>query len=232
MPNWNYFTRVIEGFFPETCAACESAISHKNLLCVSCMYELPITDLFYWQDNRFMRHFIGRVPLVHGAAYLDFYKEGIAQALMHKLKYKGKYYIGEFLGRMAAKHVSKSDLYEDIDLIIPVPIHNKRRSRRGFNQCEAFASGLSEILDIHYDTHTLIKEKYTDSQTAKTRIERIKNVEGSYAISTKVDLNNKHILLVDDVITTGATLEACALVLLDRFPQCKISMLTIAIAND
>ena len=225
------FTDIIKGLFPEVCEACEENLSNDNLLCVLCMYELPITDQFFFADNRFTKHFIGRVNIVHGAAYLDFYKEGIAQVLMHKLKYKGKYYIGEFLGRMAGKKLIESPLFSQIDAIIPVPLHSKKKSRRGYNQCEAFASGISEVTKIPQINNALLKMKNTPSQTAKSRTERIANVENSYSIDISLNLDHKHILLVDDVITTGATLEACAITLAKHYQNIRISMLTIAIAN-
>lgn len=222
----------IKGFFPEVCAGCEQNLSHENLLCIKCMYNLPTTDQFSIKDNRFTKHFVGRINLIHGAAFIEFYKDGIIQELLHKLKYKNKYYVGEFLGRMAAKRLVDSSLFGHIDLIVPVPLHAKKRRRRGYNQCEAFASGLSEVSGIPTDFDLLLKTTHTQSQTAKSRTDRLKNVESSFTIKNDKNPSGKHILLVDDVITTGATLEACALAILDKSPFTNISMLTIAIAMD
>ena len=223
--------RLVKGVFPDVCSACGTRLSNDNMLCLHCMYELPKTDHFILSDNRFTKHFIGRIEIEHGAAYLDFYKEGIVQELMHKLKYRGKFFIGEFLGRMAGRKLNDS-LFSKVDIIIPVPLHKLKRHRRGYNQCEAFAKGLSETSKVPYNFDLLIKVKNTSSQTAKSRIERIKNVESSFQLTDVDSLKGKHVLLVDDVITTGATLESCALTLLKACPDLRISMLTIAIANN
>lgn len=222
---------IIKHLFPETCAGCNIRLSHENLLCTDCMYDLPITDHHKMAENRFTSHFLGRVKIKKGAAYLNFRKEGAVQELMHKLKYGGKFFIGVFLGKMAAELVEDVDYFNDIDIIIPVPLHKIKKSIRGYNQCEAFAQGLSDYSDIPYSVDILLKIKNTSSQTKKSRIQRIENVEKSFLVTTDIDLNDKHILLVDDVVTTGATLEACALTLKKVYPDVKVSMYTIAIAN-
>ncbi|MEJ6696211.1 MAG: ComF family protein [Saprospiraceae bacterium] len=223
--------KIIKQLFPEACAGCNIRLSHENLLCTDCMYDLPITDHHKMANNRFTNHFLGRVNIEKGAAYLHFRKEGSVQELMHKFKYGGKFFIGVFLGNMAAELVEKVDYFKDIDIIVPVPLHKVKKSIRGYNQCEAFAQGLSEYSNIPCSVDILLKIKNTSSQTKKSRIQRIENVEKSFLVTTKVDLNNKHILIVDDVVTTGATLEACALALMKVYPGVKISMYTIAIAN-
>ncbi len=223
---------IIKNLFPETCAGCNNRLSHENLLCTDCMYSLPITDHHKIANNRFTNHFLGRVKIEKGAAYINFRKEGVVQELLHKLKYRGKFFIGVFLGKMAAEIVEDVDYFNDIDIIIPVPLHKVKESIRGYNQCEAFAKGLSEYSNIPYRVDILLKIKNTSSQTKKSRIERIENVEKSFFVTPDIDLNEKHILLVDDVVTTGATLEACALALKKIYPNVKISMYTIAIANE
>lgn len=222
---------IINHIFPQTCAGCKRKLSHENLLCTDCYYDLPQTDHHKAANNKFTDHFLGRVQIENGAAYLNFRKEGAVQELMHALKYGGKFFVGEMLGRMAAKEVSKVDYFKDIDIIIPVPLHKIKKSIRGYNQCEAFAKGLSEYSNIPYSEKILLKIKNTASQTSKSRTQRIENVEKSFRVTEEIDLNDKHILLVDDVVTTGATLEACALCLKAIYPKVKISMYTIAIAN-
>lgn len=227
----NAVKSIINHLFPETCAGCDNRLSHENLLCTDCMYDLPITDHHKIPENKFTHHFLGRIKIEKGAAYLNFRKEGVVQELMHKLKYGGKFFIGVFLGKMAAELVESVEYFEDIDIIIPVPLHKIKKSIRGYNQCEAFAKGLSEYSNIPYNLDILLKIKNTSSQTKKSRIQRIENVEKSFLVTTDIDLNDKHILLVDDVVTTGATLEACALVIKKMYPTVKISMYTMAIAN-
>jgi len=222
---------IINHVFPQTCAGCNFALSHENLLCSDCMYSLPITDHHKIPTNKFTNHFLGRVNIEKGAAYLNFRKDSIVQELMHKLKYSGKFFIGEVLGKMAAEEIEKINYLNEIDIIIPVPLHKIKMNIRGYNQCEAFAKGLSSYSNIPYSNDILLKIKNTSSQTSKSRTQRIENVERSFEVTRVIDLNGKHILLVDDVVTTGATLESCALVLQSAYPQIKISMYTIAIAN-
>ncbi len=223
--------RLVNNIFPQTCEGCHNKLSHDNLLCTDCMYNLPISDHHLIDENKFTDHFLGRVSIEKGAAYLNFRKEGAVQELLHNLKYGGKFFIGEMLGRMSAEHITKENYLDDIDLIIPVPLHKTKKSIRGYNQCEAFAKGLSTFTNIPYRIDVLLKIKNTSSQTSKTRIQRINNVAESFFVSDRIDLNQSHILLVDDVVTTGATLESCALSLKKKFPGLKISMYTIAIAN-
>lgn len=226
-----YLIDIINHLFPPTCVGCNNRLSHKNLLCTDCMYNLPITDHHIIKENRFKNHFLGRVNIEKGAAYLNFRKEGVVQEIMHQLKYGGKFFIGELLGKMAAKQVESVNFLNGVDIIVPVPLHKIKKSIRGYNQCEAFAKGLSEYSRIPYSIDILLKIKNTSSQTSKSRIERIENVEHSFMVSSCSNLNGKHILLVDDVVTTGATLESCALALRKQYPDVKISMYTIAIAS-
>lgn len=223
--------KLVNNLFPQTCEGCHQKLSHDNLLCTDCMYDLPISDHHLFGENKFTDHFLGRVNIEKGGAFLNFRKEGPVQELLHNLKYGGRFFIGEKLGIMAAEHVAKQHYFNNIDLIIPVPLHKAKKGIRGYNQCEAFAKGLSQFTNIPYRMDVLLKTINTTSQTSKTRIQRIKNVENSFWVSNKIDLNYKHILLVDDVVTTGATLESCALTIKAVFPNVNISMYTIAIAN-
>jgi len=158
-----------------------------------------------------------------------FAKGGKVQHLLHLLKYKGKKEIGEYIGKIYGEDLKKSLFYSDIDVIIPVPLHPRRKRKRGYNQSEIFAKGLSESLVKPYDTRTLIRTYASETQTKKSRFRRWENVKEIFDLKDHQHLINKHILLVDDVVTTGATLEACASMLL-KIPGVKVSIATIACA--
>jgi len=148
---------------------------------------------------------------------------------MHQLKYKGKKEIGIYTGKLLGDHLKKSVFYSDIDVIIPVPLHPKRMRKRGYNQSEMFARGLAEAFAKPYDIHTLVRTYASETQTKKSRFRRWENVKEIFALKDHQHMINKHILLVDDVVTTGATLEACANMLL-QIPGVRVSIATIACA--
>ena len=155
----NAVKSIIKNLFPETCAGCNNRLSHENLLCADCMYSLPITDHHKLENNRFTNHFLGRVKIEKGGAYLNIRKEGAVQEIMHKLQYGGKYFIGVFLGKMAGKRIGEVNYMNDIDIIVPAPLHKVKESIRGYNQCEAFAQGLSEYSNVPYSLDILLKIK-------------------------------------------------------------------------
>lgn len=196
------------------------------------MCELPLTDHFEMLPNRFERHFLGRIDINYGAALLEFYKFGTTQSLVHKLKYEGKANIGWFLGEMAGQRMNNYNWSRHIDYIVPVPLHWRKEKMRGYNQALKFAEGIRNKTNIAILYNGLIKTKDNETQTNKTRVRRMQNVADSYECTTRKNLDGRHILLVDDVITTGATLEACALALQAKYRKIKLSMLTIGIANE
>lgn len=218
--------------YPRLCILCwERQPVRDDMFCVDCLYELPYTDHFVEAENTVSRKFWGRINIEHGAALFNLYPESQIRKMMHRLKYDGKYEIGVKLGRMAATKMLTSAVFELPDFIIPVPLHYKKQKRRGYNQSTAFASGLSEISGIPYSEQILIKTLDTPSQTAKSRTDRLLNVQASFKLRKGNNLKGKHILLVDDVITTGATLESCAQVL-QQIEDVKISILSIAVARN
>jgi ComF family protein len=164
------------------------------------------------------------------SAFYSFNKEGRVQRLIHQLKYKGKKEIGFFIGKQYGVELKSSPDFNTVNTIIPVPLHPEKLKKRGYNQSEYFAKGLAAIMNTEINTTTLVREKANESQTKKSRYERWKNVEFVFQLKTTAALEGKHILLVDDVITTGATLEACANVL-QQIKGVKISIATIAYAN-
>jgi ComF family protein len=218
-------------FYPHLCIACHDEVSsNEEILCLKCTLKLPKTNFHLHKENPFTDRFWGRLTLENGAALYHFVKGGKTQHLIHNLKYKGRKDIGSKLGRWYGQQLKNSPHFNDIQLIIPVPLHPRRERKRGYNQSYHFAKGLSESMNIRVDTSALIRKEFTITQTEKSRIERFENVIKAFEIRHPKRLKNKHILLVDDVVTTGATLEACG-VKLQQMEGVQLSMATIAIAN-
>lgn len=218
-------------FFPELCCACgDHLVSQEYQLCTNCLFDLPYTDFFRQAENPVARQFWGRIPVQSAFAYLYFHKQGKVQNLIHHLKYKNRPLLGNLLGEMCGRELSKSNYASVIDLIIPVPLHPSRLKSRGYNQSHCIAEGLAATLQIPLGEKYLHRSKSTSTQTHKGRFERFENMVEVFCLENAGDLVGKHILLVDDVITTGATLEACALCLLE-VSGLKISIMAIAYAE-
>jgi ComF family protein len=199
-------------------------------ICTPCKVTLPETNFHLEKENEFTNRFWGRVELESGAALYHFTKSSRVQELLHNLKYKGKKQVGISLGRRYGYALSHSPLFMEAEIIVPVPLHPKKQYLRGYNQSEMFAQGLSESMSIPYLKNGLIRLVHSQSQTKKSRLGRLENLEGVFALGKAKMLAGRHILLVDDVLTTGSTLEACALELL-KIPGAKVSMATIAMAT-
>ena len=226
-PWWNDFLSL---FFPLLCLLCRyNQRSTTQPLCIACQAKLAPTNLHLHQENEFTDRFEGRVQLELGASLYYFSKTSKVQKLLHLLKYGDRPMIGVQLGKWYGHILKEQSLFSTIDLIIPVPLHPKRERQRGYNQSTQFAIGLSETLNIPYRENVLKRQLYTPTQTGKNRVERLENVLPAFQLKQKEVIAGKHVLLVDDVLTTGATLEACALQLLEA-SNVKISMATIAIA--
>jgi ComF family protein len=227
------FKNWLDAFFcllyPNLCLACGKSLPVKqNHICINCQYKLPETAFYKHRENAFTERFWGRIDLVSAASLYHFSKGGRVQQLIHHLKYEGKKEIGIRLGQLYGFQLNSTELFSDIDMIVPVPLHPKKKHFRGYNQSAMFAKGLSESMKKPW-RNALKRVAHSTTQTQKGRMERFENVENAFSVNDPQSLAGKHILLVDDVITTGATLEACALKLL-AISEVKISMATIAIA--
>ena len=201
--------------FPEICHACgTSLVATEKHFCTACIYQLPYTNFHLSPDNKIAKQFWGRVNVNSATAFLYFNKAGKVQNMMHQLKYNNQPQIGIEIGRLYAKQLQEHATYTSAEAIIPVPLHPKKLLKRGYNQSEQFAIGLSEILNIPVKTDILYRDKAAESQTSKSRGNRFDNMKTVFK-AHETDCSFKNVLLVDDTITTGATLEACAFALQD-----------------
>ncbi|SMC79655.1 comF family protein [Pedobacter nyackensis] len=217
--------------FPDLCCGCGNYLYQaERQLCTVCLHQLPYTDHHLHAANKAARQLWGRLPCNAVLSLLYFKKGSRTQSIIHHLKYKGRKDLGVKLGNMIAQKLLMSAAYEGIDLIIPVPLHLSRERRRGYNQSLCIAEGIAAVLKVPVNTNSLIRKKITASQTKKSRYNRFENMQQVFSVADKQILNDKHILLVDDVITTGATLEACGMVLFENNIS-KLSIATVAFAE-
>lgn len=226
----SFFQDFISLIYPRICVICgNSLFQNEDIFCTPCQYHLPKTNFHLLKDNEVSRIFWGRVKIENAASYLFFTKGSKVQRLIHQFKYKGKKQIGIKIGKLYAYELRKSKLFDEIDYIIPVPLHVKKQKKRGYNQSEQFGIGLSVGMKVELKTDVLFRIKASETQTKKTRFNRWENVNEIFNIKNKKQLTGKHILLIDDVITTGATIEACAQVL-HKIQDVKISVVSIGVA--
>ena len=226
---WDDFIGLL---FPRLCLACSQPITFdEKHICLDCQATLPETDFHLSPKNPFTERFEGRLPLETAAALFFFTKKSKTQHLIHQIKYEDKREVAFDLGRLFGQKLAQQPHFQSIDYIIPVPMHPKKRILRGFNQADFFANGLGETMHIPVEASVLKKIKMTDSQTKLSRLQRMSNTEDIFDLTTPSLLHEKSILIVDDVMTSGATLESCANVLLEAVPSIKISFATIAFAK-
>lgn len=225
------FESLLNLFFPKSCAGCESfLLSGENVICTQCRHEVPLTNHHKIEENEIFQKFYGRIPLEYGSALFYFHKKGIVQEMIHKLKYKGHIEIGATIGEWYAKELKDLEPMKKIDLIIPVPLHRKRLRQRGYNQVEGFGKAISESLSIPYNDEILFRKRHTKTQTKKDLLGRADMISTVFDVNFTEEHLGKHFLLIDDVLTTGSTLESCSRALL-KIPNAKISIVCMAMAH-
>lgn len=225
------FNYLINLFFPKVCAGCHTIlIPNETVLCTTCRHEMPLTQYHLDPKNEAVKKFYGKIAIEHASALLYFNKKGIVQELIHNLKYRGHEEIGTVLGNWYVEDLKELVLEVPFDIVIPVPLHPKKFRERGYNQVTTFGKAVAKGLNIDYDGAILYRKKYSKTQSKKNLAGRSDNIENLFDIIAAEENQNKHFLIVDDVLTTGATLEACARALL-KIPGAKISIVCMAIAH-
>jgi len=218
-------------FYPHNCIGCGSdIIETENFLCLDCINDLPHTGFALHANNPLEKIFWGRLPITAGMSEFYFSKDSIIQNCIHEFKYRGNKNIGLYLGKIMGKSMLNSNRFANIDFVIPLPLFTEKEFKRGFNQSSILCSGIHEILNIPIITKNVIRTIYTETQTKKGRIQRWENVEKSFSVIDPEILKGKHILLVDDVITTGATIEACGREIL-KIEGARLSIASLAISK-
>lgn len=222
---------IINLFFPKACAGCDSLlVSNENTICTLCRHHIALTNHHLNPENEAFKKFYGRIPIEYASAQLYFHKKGIVQEIIHKLKYKGQEEIGTVLGNWYADDLKKVIVLQNADLIIPVPLHKKKFRERGYNQVTTFGIAIAKELNLTYNDSILIRKVYSKTQSKKNLLGRTEGIESLFDVSITEKYHDKHFILIDDVITTGATLEACSRALL-KIPGAKISIVCMAMAE-
>ena len=223
---WSALSGVL---FPPTCPVCGAALeSSEQLLCPHCMLLAPLTGFWRETINPVTERFESEVRIEQGSALLFFVEGGGWQRLIHGFKYHNRRLWARRLGRWYGKLLRESGLYDDVDCVVPMPLHPLKLLWRGYNQAEYLADGIAEELGVKVDRHSVIRSRFTSSQARKPHRERAANVEGAFAVRHAERLHGKHLLLVDDVLTTGSTLVACIEAIAEAVPDARISVAALA----
>ncbi len=218
-------------FFANLCAGCDQPLSRgEKMVCLRCLFELPETGFHLLEANPVEQLFTGRIPVSAATACYFFHKNVSLQHIIHQFKYHNRKEAAVFMGALMGNMLKQSVQYAYIDGIIPVPLHSKKQMLRGYNQSELLSEGIAGVLQAPVIKDGLVRMTATESQTKKSRLDRWQNVKDAFQIVKPAALKGKHLLLVDDVITTGATIEACAEALL-HIPGVKVSIAALAKAD-
>jgi len=225
----NYFQAFFHLFFPEQCHACSALlVFQEEFICTKCLFHLPFTQFHKDPNNPCIQQLKGRAPVIKAAAMLHLNASSRVEVLLYHLKYGNKPKVGLFLGKRYAEMLMEDDFLTDIEAFIPIPLHPKKRKWRGYNQTEEFAKGLHQISGIPIYANILKRKVHTKTQTLLSRYERMKNVEGVFEVLPNKLLSDKEYILLDDVLTTGATLSSALETLQTTYPDAKFSVLCIA----
>ena len=220
--------QLLNVFFPKVCVGCKNTlVQQEKFLCISCLHDLPITNLHVNDSKVISNVFYGTVALEHATALFYYPKKGVVRQLIHHLKYKNQQDVSSYLGEWLGLELKECGFYDGVDVVIPVPLHKRRMRERGYNQVEGFGKELAKNLNATYNDSTLMRYKNTSTQTVKDRLTRWNNVQTIFQVLDVDTLKGQHILLVDDVITTGATIKACVKEL-QKIQHVKLSLAVMA----
>lgn len=222
---------LLQLFYPAVCAGCGSdAVGDDSQLCAFCLQELPVTGFENHSPNPIETLLMGRVGFQKATAQFYFSKESLLQHLIHQVKYQGNQLLGRQLGVIIGNQLKDSNRFEDIDVLLPLPLFEKNEWKRGYNQSRVLCQGIQEVLQVPIVDGAVLRPSFTESQTRKNRTERWQNMAGKFLLSDASKIEHAHVLLVDDVITTGATLESCAIEIL-KAPGATVSIATLCFAG-
>jgi len=225
------FQSIINLFFPKSCSGCDAILlANENVICSICRHNIPLTNHHLLTENEAFNKFYGRIPVEYASAFLYFHKKGIVQKLIHNLKYKGHEEVGTLLGEWYTEDLKEIISSLKANEIIPVPLHPKKHRQRGYNQVTTFGKSLAEKLGLNYNETILFRKVYSKTQSKKNLLGRTEGIETIFDIHFTEKDHNKHFIIIDDVITTGATLEACGRALL-KIPGAKISIICMVMAQ-
>ncbi len=223
---------VYDLLFPQLCVVCgNTLLRSEKCICSNCIVELPQTRNYMSDDNYTSQIFWGRVPFIRAASLFYYHKTSPFKQCLYKLKYQNRPDVGQYLGSMLGHELETKGFMTDIDFLIPMPLHKRRLHERGYNQSLEICTGIHAICKIPINTQAIKRSKYTETQTHRSKQERLENVADAFSLSETTQLQNKHVLLIDDVITTGASVEACCTLLL-QIPGIKISIASLAVTKN
>lgn len=226
---WNDLTSLL---FPRRCAVCgEPLVAGERLLCTLCRTTAPLTGYWREADNPVVRKCWGTVPVVQASGFLFFVHASGWRRMIHGFKYRGAWRTARALGEWYGRCLAESGLYDDVEVVVPLPLHPRKRCRRGYNQSEYIAEGIASQLGVKVDRRSVVRTRNTASQALQPRHERPRNVEGAFAVRHPERLAGRHLLLVDDVMTTGSTLLSCAGEVVRAVPDCRISVAVLAVSQ-
>ncbi len=223
-----WWTRITDLLYPPLCASCGLLRPlDQHIFCLDCLHQLPETGYHLYAENPFTMHFKGRVMLRAGASFLFFSRGGGTQRLLHQIKYNNQPELITTVGRWYGKQLMQTTLWDGIEVIVPVPLHWKKQRKRGYNQSAVFGEAIGEVMHAPCHPNALLRVTHDRSLTGMKRLERVETISSSFVVAKPALVRNKHVLLVDDVLTTGATLESCAIAL-QNLSVASIRMVTIA----
>lgn len=224
----NILNNFFDLFFPKECLNCGKTVEfHEKLYCLFCLSEIPITKFSQIQNNELERLFRGRLTVEAASALIFYAPKGLTKQMIHLCKYQGKHSLSQYLGQWLAKEMQDSQRFDHLDYVVPVPMHPIKRKKRGYDQVHIFARALADTLDLPMLPDVLQKENYHETQSSKNRFDRFKTLSHDFKIGDGLPIENKHVLLVDDIVTTGATMEACGSLLLHK-ARAKLSLACMA----
>lgn len=225
------FKSLINLLFPRPCCGCNSPLlENEDIICTACRHDMPFTMHHHSPVNETYNKFLGRIPVEHASSLIYFHKKGIGQQVVHNLKYRARQDAGTLMGQWLAENLKDVVALQDVTAVIPVPLHKKKLRERGYNQVTTFGTALATGMDVAYNDNILLRTTYTKTQTKKNLAARAEIIGSAFVVQFSDADSGSHFLLIDDVITTGATLESCGRALL-KVPNAKLSIVTIAYAQ-